>query len=61
MEHVDTPAPALVTPSAVGTGDGFFVPAATPRPVRPIPPPFAGLRWRFVPDPAPAGRPHAKP
>ncbi|OLN25008.1 hypothetical protein DVDV_3726 [Desulfovibrio sp. DV] len=59
MEHVDTPVPALVTQPAAG--DGLFVPAAAARPDRPIPAPFAGLRWRFVPEPARPGRPHAKP
>ncbi|KHK02071.1 hypothetical protein NY78_2555 [Desulfovibrio sp. TomC] len=41
--------------------DGFFVSATATRPARHIPAPFAGLRWRFVSDPAQAGRPHVQP
>ena len=61
MEHVDNPVPALVTQPAAGTGGGLFVPGASPDSVRDVPAPFARLRWRFVPDPVRAGRPHAKP
>ncbi|MHC1791444.1 hypothetical protein [Solidesulfovibrio sp.] len=61
MESVTRPVPALVPPQQAAAGDGCFVPAAPARTARGIPAPFAGLRWRLVPDLSPAGRTHADP
>lgn len=61
MESVTRPVPALVPPAMAAADGGCFVPAGPQKSARDIPAPFAGLRWRLVPDPSPAGRTHAEP
>lgn len=61
MESVTRPVPALVPPAMAAAGDGLVVPGARECPARDVPAPFAGLRWRLVPDPAAVRRYDVQP
>ena len=61
MDSSERPVPALVPPAMVPTGDGLVMPARRECPAGDVPAPFAGLRWRLVPDLAGARRLYAKP
>jgi hypothetical protein len=63
MQQQQVPRPPLPPSRAGGEAGGICTPArchkASGGPG--IPAPFAGLRWRFVPDSPPAGRDDGQP
>lgn len=61
MDSIERPVPPLVSPEMAASGGGLVVPGARECPARDVPAPFAGLRWRLVPDPAAARRRHVQP
>lgn len=61
MDSSERPVPALVPPAMAPAGDGFVMPAPRQDPAGDVPAPFAGLRWRLVPDLMGVGRRYAKP